>query len=563
MELQIQKIIKDLYAVDRRVDVVRTSAQFGDFSTNIALILAGILKMPPIGIAKEIVECLKYDDKIKDVSIAGQGFINIKLSDQFLWSNINTVLNDFDKYYKYNKYANKNVVIEYSDPNPFKVLHIGHLYTSVVGDAISNIIQFAGAKIKRVNFGGDVGLHVAKTMWSILHTINFDSSRLDDIPVDKRSDWLAEKYVSGTREYEENDESRKDIIELNRQIYEIHNSNDHETELSRVYWRCRDWSYAYFKDFYKKINTKFDVYYPESQVANIGLDAVRGGLEKGIFEASQGAVVFPGDRYGLHTRVFINKNGLPTYEAKDVGLSIKKWNDYHFDESIIITGNDITEYMKVVLKSIEQLNPILSERTVHITHGNVKLSGNVKMSSRKGNFIKAEDVLDLVAREIEKDYANDDRAIILGAVKFAFLKNRTGPDMIFDPKSSISLAGNSGPYLQYSLARANSILSKTSYVPQTGYVEPLVLDELNDFERKIILKMMDYANVLKIAVDDLSPHVIAGYLYELAQEFSRFYENNKVIGNSSEKQRVRIVRSYQSVMRHGFQILNIPTVIRI
>jgi arginyl-tRNA synthetase len=260
-----------------------------------------------------------------------------------------------------------------------------------------------------------------------------------------------------------------------------------------------------------------------------------------------------GEPYDLHTRVFINSEGLPTYEAKDVGLSIKKWADYHFDESIIITGNDITEYMKVVLKSIEQFLPELAHRTKHFTHGNVKLAGGVKMSSRKGNFLRAIDVLDAAADENEQAQGNRDEAPVLGAIKYSFLKSRIGPDIIFDPKESVSIVGNSGPYLQYAHARAVSIVQKSSKTS-----DDFVDVAFDPYERSLLVKITEYPDVLETAVAELSPHLICTYLYELAQVFNRFYEKSHVVGDEREALRVSLVSAYASVLKNGLTILGIP-----
>jgi arginyl-tRNA synthetase len=412
----------------------------------------------------------------------------------------------------------------------------------------------AGGTVHRVNFGGDVGLHVGKTMWAILTRLGGEyPEKLDDIAEAERSEWMAAAYVEGTNIYEENEHAKSEIIALNKKIYHIVNENDHDSAFAHIYWTCRQWSYDYFNAFYARINTTFEKYYPESETAPIGLKTVLEQKEKGVYVESQGATVFIGEPYGLHTRVFINSEGLPTYEAKDVGLSIKKWQDYHFDESIIITGNDITEYMKVVLKSIEQFEPTLAERTRHFTHGNVKLAGGVKMSSRKGNFLRAVDVLDSVAVENEAAQGNHDEAPVLGAIKYAFLKNRIGPDIIFDPKESVSIQGNSGPYLQYAHARAVSIVAKSSPIANAT-----ITRQFDAYERALLLKMTEYPEVLQAAVNELSPHLVATYLYELAQVFNRFYEKSHVIGDEREAIRVELVTSYAGILKNGLTILGIP-----
>lgn len=549
MEERISHIIKDLYDVDVAVALTRPEPAFGDYSTNVALQLAGRLGRNPREVAGEIVAKLGEEGVFSEVSVAGPGFINIRVSQQVLADQIAHML-DAD-YGKSGKYEGKTVITEYSDPNPFKVLHAGHLYTSVVGDAISNLIEAAGGKVHRVNFGGDVGLHVAKTMWAIIRGLGGElPEKLTEIPEDGRSEWMASHYVEGTRAYDDDEQAKTEIVALNKKIYQLHTDNDHESPLAQLYWTCRQWSYDYFNAFYARIGTSFERYYPESETAPVGLRTVLEQRDNGVYKDSEGAVIFEGEPFGLHTRVFVNKEGLPTYEAKDVGLSIKKWDDYHFDESVIITGNDITEYMKVVLKSIEQFEPELAKRTTHITHGNVKLAGGEKMSSRKGNFLRAVDVLDIAAEENEKIQGNRDDAPVLGAIKYAFLKNRIGPDVIFDPRESVGLHGNSGPYLQYAHARAMSILEKIT-------AAPIEIGDFDDNERKLAVKLTEFGDVVERATSELAPHLVCTYLYELAQEFNRFYEGSRIVGDEREAVRGQLVRAYARLLKSGLTLLGI------
>ena len=556
MNKKIIQAVRELYgAVDVEAKLTRPDAQFGDYSTNVAMQLGAKLNKNQREIAEQLAITLRSYDEFKQVDVAGPGFINMWLSDIVLSDDLGRILSDGMSYGKPNTYEGKVVVTEYSDPNPFKVLHAGHLYTSIIGDAISNLIESAGGTVHRVNFGGDVGMHVAKTMWAILKRLGGENPEgLTDIAEADRSEWMAASYVEGTNAYEEDETAKSEIVALNKKVYQIHSDNDHESPLAQIYWTCRTWSYDYFNAFYDRIDTHFEKYYPESQTAPTGLSAVLEQKEKGIYTESQGAVVFVGEPHDLHTRVFINSEGLPTYEAKDVGLSIKKWADYHFDESIIITGNDITEYMKVVLKSIEQFLPELAKRTKHFTHGNVKLAGGVKMSSRKGNFLRAVDVLDIAADENEKIQGNRDDAPVLGAIKYAFLKNRIGPDIIFDPKESVSIVGNSGPYLQYAHARAVSIIEKSSVASGNEFGETF-----DDYERSLLVKLTEYPEVIGSAVGELSPHLVCTYLYETAQVFNRFYEKSHVIGDDREAIRVRLVTAYAGILKSGLTILGIPT----
>jgi len=550
MEATISKIIQQLYGIEVEVKLSRPDPEHGDFATNVALQIAKQLGKNPRDVAADISQKVAETGIFSNVSIAGPGFINLRVHLDILRGELGKMVAKAD-YGRPTLYDGKTIVTEYSDPNPFKVLHAGHLYTSIVGDAMSNLIEFAGGMVHRVNFGGDVGLHVAKTMWAILQDFGGEHpEKLAAIDESQHSEWMAARYVEGTRAYEDDEAAKAEITALNKQIYAFHSEDDHESALAQIYWTCREWSYDYFNAFYKRIGTSFEKYYPESETAPIGLAIVLEQKAAGVYKESQGATIFEGEPYGLHTRVFINKEGLPTYEAKDVGLSIKKWDDYHFDESVIITGNDITEYMKVVLKSIEQFKPELAERTRHITHGNVKLAGGVKMSSRLGNFLRAVDVLEIAADENEKAQGNRDESAVLGAIKYAFLKNRVGPDIIFDPHESVALQGNSGPYLQYAHARAMSIIDKLTSTDDARL-------EFDASERKLLIKMTEYPEVLDDATHQLAPHLVATYLYEVAQEFNRFYEQSRIIGDEREAVRGQLARAYAGILKSGLSLLGI------
>lgn len=541
----IAATVTELFDVDAPVVLTRPEAQFGDYATNVALQLAKQVGKNPREVAEQVIAALKQKlgDTVSDINIAGPGFINLSLSDAALWNEVDAT--------PAQSLTGQTIVTEYSDPNPFKILHAGHLYTSVVGDAISNLLAQAGADVHRVNFGGDVGLHVGKTMWAILGELGGEHpDKLADVLADKRSEWMAAAYVSGTNAYEDNESAKAEIIALNKRVYQLFAEDDHDSDFAKIYWTCRQWSYDYFDDFYARIGTHFEKYYPESQTAPIGLATVKEQLEKGVYEESDGAVVFNGEKFGLHTRVFINSHGLPTYEAKDVGLIMAKWRDYHFDQSVVITGNDIIEYMKVVLKSIEQFAPDLARRSVHLTHGNVKLAGGVKMSSRKGNIFRAVDVLNAAAEANKAVTGRNDEQAELGAVKYAFLKQRIGADIIYDPKESVSLEGNSGPYLQYAHARARSILAKAERAETAAA-------PIQDNERTLLRKLSEYQEVVERATAELLPHHICTYLYELAQEFNRFYEHNRVIGDERQAVRIGLVGRYAQTLKDGLGLLGI------
>lgn len=554
----LARAVDDLYGIDTPAGLAPAPENTGaDYATNLAMQLAKLVHKSPVVIAEEIKAKIEESGEQNfELSVAGPGFLNFRLSDDALQGKVDELAEGV-KLEKQN-YAGKTVVCEFSDPNPFKVLHVGHLYTSIVGDSIARLLECAGAKVVRANFGGDVGLHVGKTMWALRKEI--DITDLDSLTIED----IAKAYVEGTRAYEENEKAHQEITKLNAEIYNIALNDRHDSDLAKLYWRGRELSYQYFKDFYNEIGVHFDKFYPESTVAPRGLEEVRIGLDRGVYDESDGAVVYRGEKLGLHTRVFINREGLPTYEAKDVGLIFTKWDDWHFDESVVITGNDIIDYMKVVLASVSEMEPKLSERTRHLTHGQVRLAGNQKMSSRKGNFLKAVDVLDMVKSELAKVAGKTEPKVVLAAVKYAFLKYRLGGDIIFDPKDSVAMTGNSGVYLLYAVVRAKKILQKSGGEVMDGSSRLEVSRKTdgkrvdpNSYVRKLGVKVARYPEVLAEAIDDKSPSKLCTYLYELAQEFSRFYEHVKVAGSDQEQELKLLVTAYLNVMEHGLGILGI------
>ncbi len=544
MDKKISQIVEQLFGVAAEVTLTRPDSQFGDYATNVALQLAKKVGRSPRDVAEQIAGELKKDSV--EAEVAGPGFINIRLSD--------TALLEATGAEPAKTLAGKTFVLEYSDPNPFKPLHAGHLYTTLVGDTIARLVERAGAETIRINYGGDVGLHAGKCMWAIVRYLGGEyPEKLEEVAEAQRATWLGARYVEGNTAYEADETAKAEIIAMNKRVYQLHAENDHDSPFARIYWTCRQWSYEYFATLYQQLQVApFARYIPESEVTPLGVRIVQEQLEKGVFEMSDGAVVFKGENHGLHTRVFINGEGLPTYETKDVGLSLTKWRDYQFDQSIIITANEQEQYMQVVIAAIGQFAPEPARRTKHLTHGVVKLKGGVKISSRKGNGPSALDILAAAREAGAETGTNPSEETILAAVKYAFAKNRIGGDIIYDPKESIALEGNSGPYLQYAHARARSILKKATVVPAD-----LSGMSLEPGERALVRKLGEYAEVVERAQAELLPHHICTYLYELAQEFNRFYEKNQVVGSERERERVALVTKYADTLKRGLELLGI------
>ena len=305
----------------------------GDYSTNIALVLAKKENQNPKELAEKIVENLEKPKEVEKIETAGAGFINFFLTKEFFADSLNdAVKKDFGKN---ETLKGKKIILEYTDPNPFKLFHIGHLMTNTVGESLARLADYTGAEVKRVNYQGDVGLHVAQTIWAL------KKEKLN--PHDVYDQGKA--YVLGRKGYEEN---KTEIDEINKKIFE-----KSDNEINEIYKKGREASLKYFEEQYKRLDTKFDHYFFESETGKFGKEIVEKNVN--FFQKSEGAIVFKGENYGLHTRVFINSQGLPTYEAKELGLAKAKFDKFPYDESYIITGNEINAYFKVLIQVMKHV----------------------------------------------------------------------------------------------------------------------------------------------------------------------------------------------------------------
>jgi arginyl-tRNA synthetase len=548
----IQQIITDVFNIDVEPELTRPDEQFGDYATNVALKLSKQLGKNPRDIAEAIADKLhiELNEQVSEVSIAGPGFINIRLTDRAL---IDAALNRTVT----QKYQGQEILTEFGDANPLKAMHLGHLYTTIVGDTISSLMETAGATVRRLSYHGDVGMHVAKAIYGIGDRIDWDIHRLNELEHPEALDneevltlknMLGILYARGAQAFEESEEAQARIREINAHVYK-----KDDTTINAIY----DWgvkrSFEYFDLIFAELGVQYDKRYLESQSTPIGLQSVNEHIGT-VFEKSDNAVVYKGEKVGLHTRVFINSEGLPTYEAKDLGLVELKHKDYpNAAQSYIITANEQTEYFKVMLAALSEFDKPLAEKTHHIAHGFLSLTTG-KMSSRTGKVFGAQELLDGTSEAVKTAYPDSpiQREVYLAAVKYTFLKSRIGGDIVFDVQESVTLEGNSGPYLQYAHARARSILAKVDGKPAD--IDGL----LEKDERSLLRKLSEYPAVVERAVDELLPHHICTYLYELAQDFNRFYEHNRVIGDERQAVRVRLVTEYADVLQGGLRLLNIP-----
>ncbi|MCJ7739993.1 arginine--tRNA ligase [Candidatus Microgenomates bacterium] len=347
-------------------------------------------------------------------------------------------------------------------------------------------------------------------------------------------------------------------------------------EVREVYGAGLKWSLEYFETIYKRLGTKFDGYYPESWVGEYGMKLVEKGLKMGVLEKSEGGIIYRGERDGLHTRVFVNKLGLPTYEAKDLGLAMAKYKDFQYDLSINVFGKEIDEYYKVVKAAMKKIEPELGEKAYHIAHGMVRLPEG-KMSSRSGNVITFEWLLGEAKKRVLEIIEKTDRKaenvknsgeiaekVALGAVRYALLKNNIGNDIVFDFGKSVSFEGDSGPYLMYTYARCKSVLRKSKinetmkpFDSAQGRQFNNETMKYNPEELSLLRLFYRFPEVVSEAAATFSPHLLCAYLFELAQCYSLFYQKHTILKSDF---RLALTQTTASLIKRGLFILGIETV---
>jgi arginyl-tRNA synthetase len=530
----------------------------GDYAVNIALIEGKKQGKNPRELANEYMEKLASCvlPEVERMETAGPGFINIHLNREYFASEVGEAVEMGEKFGTNNNLNKQKTIIEYTNCNVLKPMHIGHLMGNIIGESLSRIIEANGAEIKRNTYQGDSGLHIAKVVWGIMKLGGKIEGDLSE-----KVDYIGKAYALGANSYEEDTQVQEEIKDLNQKIFEKTDAN-----LIDLYEWGRKISLDHFEELYKKLGTKFDYYFFESEVADDALKIVKEFLQKGVFEESQGAVVFKGENYDpkLHTRVFVSSQGLPMYEAKDVAHALRKYKIYTSDKSLILTANEQDGYFKVVLRALQEINSEVAKQTHHLSHGILKLPDG-KMSSRKGNVITGETLINDVQELAMEKMSDRDmpdavkqevaEIVAIGAIKYSILHQAIGGDIIFDFDKSLSFEGDSGPYLQYAYVRSQSVIKKAVEVGvQVSHSIP------DDWQTTTLEKLIArFPEVVARAGAEYAPHYIATYLTELAASFNNFYVAHKIAdaSDASAGYKLALTEAFGIVMKKGLDLLGI------
>jgi len=564
LRTEIESIINSaLASIDIDGEVVTlthpTDLSHGDYATNIALRLANKLKTSPMELAEKIknaIDVLKKNDLIERVEVLKPGFINIHLS----LVRLNVQSNQFGKkdfeLSKQFKSKQNHILLEFGQPNTHKTPHIGHLFSYVFGESLARLTETVGNNVTRINYQGDIGLHVAKCLYGFKGK---DWEKHQNESGETRINILQKCYQTGATAYEEKPEAKEEIDKINNQLY-----IGDDASLDKLWKATRQWSLDFYESFEKVLGIKYDKYYFETETATKGKNIVTEALNiKGEdFVLSDGATIFKGENFGLHTRVFLTSKGNPTYEAKDIGLIKLKSEDFpDFTESIVLTAVEQSEYWKVVLKAVAVLFPDIASKSKHIGFGMINLPSG-KMSSRTGQIIDAFSLVSRIEDEIRKQYNMTDedtvRKIALAAIKYSFLKSDAQHNKTFDIETSVAKEGNSGPYLLYTFVRANSILrDQTLNDVEIG-------EKLEPEESQLLRLLVKYPEVVEQAAQRYSPSDIATYLYSIAQAFNLFYQKHPVLKSEGQSRafRLQLTASTANILKSGLNLLGIQTVER-
>lgn len=513
----------------------------GDYASNVALAYAKPLKTNPRELAEKLAALARDAGGVARVEVAGPGFINFMLAPNVFAEAVKSANQGWGEN---ETLKGEEILMEYTSPNLFKPLHIGNLIGNIIGESVSRLFEFSGAEVKRINYPSDIGLPVAKCVWGLKKT--------GGDPHDIHA--LGEAYRVGNAAYEA--DAKADIDAINKALYA-----DSDPKLTALREAGINTSRRHLDALCEKLGTTFDYVFFESETGPIGKRIVEEHPE--IFEKSDGAIVYKGEKVGLHTRVFVNSAGLPTYEAKDLGnFELKRTQYPEWNRSYIVVGNEQKEYLKVVFAAIREVFPEAKEKTLeHIANGFLTLTTG-KMSSREGNVITGESLIeDLIG--VAKGHASESRAedkdklaeeVAVAALKFQILKGGTSKDIVFDKEKALSVEGDSGPYLQYTHARCHAIMEKAAEAKVKAKYDTAAAPSL------LLRLIYRFPEIILRAQEELEPHILANYLIQVASAFNSWYAQEQILdGTPAVAHKVALTDITRLTLKNGLWLLGIPT----
>lgn len=556
------------------------SSELGDYAFP-CFILSKKYKKNPNEIAQELSKKIKLDKIIKDVKAIGP-YLNFFVNKEKLSEEILKKIFKENENYGIQPKTNKTILVEYLGPNTNKPLHLGHVRNIALGYSLCNLLKANGHKVFPVNINNDRGIHICKSMlayqkWgkndspSTQENKKFSGHRkskgFSSESKLKSDHFVGKYYVMFSKKAKENpklDDEAKEMLEK-------WEKGDKET--IELWKKMNKWALDGFKETYKKFNIKFHKEYFESTTYKKGKDIVLDGLKKGLFEKDKdGAVFVDLNKQGHGNKVLLRADGTSVYITQDIYLAKERYDDFKYDKSIYVVATEQIYHFKVLFETLKILKFPFADKCYHFAYGMVNLTTG-KMKSREGSVVDADDLVDdmikLSLKETKSRNKNLDKKelekraekIAMGAIRFYILKYDSTKDFLFDPKESISFEGETGPYLQYTYARINSIIKKYRQKIDDK-VDTSLLKEKEELE--IIKMLSNFNDIVKTIGNNYKIHVLARYLLDLAQSFNNFYHKYPVLKADEElkKARLLLIICVKQVIKNGLNLLGIDVLER-
>ena len=582
ISLLAKQAVQALYGIEATDEQIQLQKTRPEFEGNITLVVFPFVKLArkaPAQVAAEIGEWLMANGEGLIARFnAVQGFLNLVIDDTFWVHQLEAI--DADAHYGQQPDRHQLMMVEYSSPNTNKPLHLGHVRNNLLGYSIARIQEANGWRVVKTNIVNDRGIHICKSM---LAWLKFGNGETPESSGKKGDHLIGDYYVRFDKEYKAqiaelmanglDEETAKREAPLMREAQEmLRKWEANDPEVRALWARMNEWVYAGFDETYRRMGVSFDKIYYESNTYLEGKSEVEKGLASGQFyRREDGSVWADLTKDGLDEKLLLRSDGTSVYMTQDIGTAKLRFQDYPIDKMVYVVGNEQEYHFKVLSILLDRLGFPFGKELVHFSYGMVELP-NGKMKSREGTVVDADDLMDKMvedAREISKDKVNtlqgiteaeaDEiaRKVGLGALKYFILKVDPRKNMLFNPAESIDFNGNTGPFIQYTYARIQSVLRKAEGAV-TGY--GLQVTGLDPKELQLIQRLTEYPAIVRTAGNDFSPAVICNYAYALACDFNSFYHDLSILNEpdaSKRALRLLLAKNVAKVLCSSMSLLGI------
>jgi arginyl-tRNA synthetase len=565
---------------DFQADNVELQATRKDFEGDITLVVFPYVKQlrkNPKEVAESIGDFLQKNIEIvKNYNVVG-GFLNLVIDDRYYTDFLNSIYAD-KKYGLTPQKQEKALMVEYSSPNTNKPLHLGHIRNNLLGHSISEIYKATGKPVIKTQIINDRGIHICKSMLAWQKFGNGETPESSGM----KGDHLAGKYyVKFDQEYKKQiqelikegkteEEAKKQAPILLEAQEMLRKWEAKEPEVIQLWQKMNGWVYEGFNETYKNLGVSFDKNYYESETYLLGKKVVEEGLKKGIFfQKPDGSVWADLSDEGLDEKLLLRADGTSVYMTQDIGTAIKRFEEFDIDSHIYVVGNEQDYHFQVLFLILKKLGYKWADKLYHLSYGMVELPHG-KMKSREGTVVDADDLMQEMtdtAREISQElgklegYSPEEkerlyRIIGLGALKYYILKVDPKRTIMFDPKKSIDFQGNTGPFIQYTYARIQSILRKSDGI----YQQDFDIKQLDGKEKEVLKQLETFPQIIETAAQQQNPGIIANYTYDLVKLYNSFYQSVPILSATDENARifrVKLSAKVGDVIQNAFKLLGI------